>query len=44
METSIGCIGGFVLMTLFMLVFAIGSAEVVANQKGQSLFNNDKTK
>jgi hypothetical protein len=43
METAIGFIGGFVLMT-FMLFFAIGSAEVVANQKGQSLFDNDKTK
>lgn len=43
METSISFIGGFVLLT-FALFFAIGSAEMVAQQKGQSLFDKDKVK
>ena len=36
MET-IGLIGGFVILTIAGF-FAIGAAEGVANQKGQSLF------
>ena len=43
METAISFIGGFILLT-FALFFAIGSAEVVANQKGQSLFDKDEVK
>ena len=43
METEISFIGGFVLLT-FMGWFALMSAEVVANQKGQSLFGEDKAK
>ena len=43
METAISYIGGFVLLT-FALVFAIASSEMVANQKGQSLFDKDKVK
>lgn len=43
METAIGFIGGFVLLT-FAGFFAIASAEMVAQQKGQSLFDKDKVK
>ena len=43
METAISFIGGFVLLA-FAGFFAIGSAEAVANQKGQSLFDKDKVK
>jgi len=43
METEISFIGGFVLLTL-ALFFAIGSAEAVANEKGQSLFDKNKVK
>lgn len=43
METTISFIGGFVLLA-FAMFFAIGSAEAVANQKGQSLFDKDKVK
>lgn len=43
METAIAYIGGFVVLS-FALFFAIGSAEMVANQKGQSLFDKDKVK
>jgi len=43
METAIGFIGGFVLLT-FAGFFAIASAEMVAQQKGQSLFDKSKVK
>ena len=43
METAISYIGGFVLLS-FALFFAIGSAEMVAQEKGQSLFDKDKVK
>jgi len=43
METILSFIGGFVLL-VFGGWFAIASAEVVANQKGQSLFDKDKVK
>ena len=43
METAISYIGGFVLLS-FALFFAIGSAEMVAQEKGQSLFDEDKVK
>lgn len=43
METEISFIGGFVLLTV-MGWFAIMSSEIVANQKGQSLFDKDKVK
>ena len=43
METAIAYIGAFVVLSL-ALFFAIGSAEMVANQKGQSLFDKDKVK
>jgi hypothetical protein len=42
METEISFIGGFVLLA-FAGFFAIGSAEAVANSKGQSLFDKDKS-
>ena len=40
METAIAFIGGFTILT-FAVFFAIGSAEAVANQKGQSLFKTN---
>ena len=43
METAISYIGGFVLLS-FALFFAIASSEMVAQQKGQSLFEKDKVK
>ena len=43
METAIAYIGGFVILS-FALFLAIGSAEIVANQKGQSLFDKNKVK
>ena len=43
METAIAFIGGFVILT-FAGFFAIGSAEMVAQQKGQSLFDKNKVK
>ena len=43
METTISFIGGFILLA-FAGWFAISSAEIVANQKGQSLFDKDKVK
>ena len=42
-ETEISFIGGFVLLA-FAMFFAIGSAEEVANQKGQSLFDKNEVK
>lgn len=43
METIIAFIGGFVLLTIAGF-FAVGSAEIVANKKGQSLFDKNKVK
>ncbi len=43
METVISLIGVFVLLT-FAGFFAIGAAEGVANQKGQSLFGDKNGK